>query len=657
MAKALKSAVTLDTSAIALNESIDPSDVTVPFDDALDHLRAGRVTISDSDTHVKPLDDAITAGDGIVKTVVNGSGDATIQIATDAKLVALLPFMTAGGQVLAAGINSASATSGYVLTANGAGVASWAAAGGGGAQPVDVMGAAGEALAERDRVYLADDGAWYKADADATPVKSGRIRGICNEAGGIAGAGSGSIRLLGEVSGYTSLTPWATVYAGSTAGAITQTEPAPTAGGAQVALDVVGVATSATNLLVLPGEPVRYMKRVEDLADDGTLTVQHHSDPRGWRRTPLTYIAQEGSAEVAAQYSDANLDSSVNLQQVAPDATGGGTASANSTLSTTYSADKAFDNDNGTYWSTALGTNTGWVRYDFGASAGIVVGQYTIRHITGSFPAFAMKDWTFEGSANGTDWTVLDTQTGAAAWAASEKRAFTIANTTAYRYYRVNVSAIQGPTSGSTSVTAAEIELLPATNTKLGQSFQIANTATIATVDLWLKKTGAPTGDLTVAIYANTAGKPSGAVLATSNAVAASTLGTSYGAVSFSFNTPPSLTGGTTYWMVLETTDSGSATDYVQWASDASTPGYSDGEMKTLIDSDWVANGRDAIFTAYAAAMVNQSMVGLGWWGSTTADLVSRAGDASGGNTATQTTVKNVSGGTFDDINVIVTVA
>jgi hypothetical protein len=70
------------------------------------------------------------------------------------------------------------------------------------------------------------------------------------------------------------------------------------------------------------------------------------------------------------------------------------------------------------------------------------------------------KDWTFEGSNDGTNWTVLDTQTNQVFTTTETtdnsnpvlpKQIFTgnmneynFVNTTAYRYYRLNISANNG---------------------------------------------------------------------------------------------------------------------------------------------------------------------------------------------------------------------
>jgi hypothetical protein len=55
------------------------------------------------------------------------------------------------------------------------------------------------------------------------------------------------------------------------------------------------------------------------------------------------------------------------------------------------------------------------------------------------------KDWTFQGSNDGVTWVVLDTIVNAASVA--NYYSSVLPNTTSYTYYRINVTATQGPTS------------------------------------------------------------------------------------------------------------------------------------------------------------------------------------------------------------------
>jgi hypothetical protein len=127
-----------------------------------------------------------------------------------------------------------------------------------------------------------------------------------------------------------------------------------------------------------------------------------------------------------------------------------GAAAASNEASASFAAWKAFDGINtGTdEWSTSGTSGIGWLRYDFGSGVTKVITHYSMMGIaigeTGTL--LPPKTWTFEGTNDATfaTWTVIDTQTNAANFTAGETRTYTTSNTTAYRWYRVNVSAGQG---------------------------------------------------------------------------------------------------------------------------------------------------------------------------------------------------------------------
>ena len=126
-----------------------------------------------------------------------------------------------------------------------------------------------------------------------------------------------------------------------------------------------------------------------------------------------------------------------------------GVAAASNEASSSFAAWKAFDRNNTTEWSTSGTSGVGWLSYDFGASYSPVVKYYSVmgRPNGESTTNLGPKTWTFEGSTNGSSWTVIDTQTNAANWSQGESRTFSTSNTTAYRYYRINVSVNQGNTN------------------------------------------------------------------------------------------------------------------------------------------------------------------------------------------------------------------
>lgn len=105
-----------------------------------------------------------------------------------------------------------------------------------------------------------------------------------------------------------------------------------------------------------------------------------------------------------------------------------------------YAADMAFDNDRNNHWHCPA--TTGWVRYDLDGNpfVGTAPTRYTIRLSGGA--SNMPKSWTFQGSNDASSWTTLDTKTNVSNFSAYEKRTYTFANSTAYRYYRLNVTAI-----------------------------------------------------------------------------------------------------------------------------------------------------------------------------------------------------------------------
>ena len=56
----------------------------------------------------------------------------------------------------------------------------------------------------------------------------------------------------------------------------------------------------------------------------------------------------------------------------------------------------------------------------------------------------APKDWTFEASNDGENWTVLDTRSGETGWVADQIRDYGFVNKTAYEYYKFNCTANNG---------------------------------------------------------------------------------------------------------------------------------------------------------------------------------------------------------------------
>ncbi len=87
-----------------------------------------------------------------------------------------------------------------------------------------------------------------------------------------------------------------------------------------------------------------------------------------------------------------------------------------------------------------------WLRIDLGAANDQVPASYAVT--SADTNARSPNAWTMEGSPDGSSWTALDTQTGQVSWSIPETRTFTVTGvTTAYRYYRLSITANNGDAS------------------------------------------------------------------------------------------------------------------------------------------------------------------------------------------------------------------
>jgi hypothetical protein len=119
------------------------------------------------------------------------------------------------------------------------------------------------------------------------------------------------------------------------------------------------------------------------------------------------------------------------------DLTGGKTFLADSEYSGSHVAGNAFDNDSGTAWASADTAMPHWVRVDFGAGVTKRIGKVTIYPAAFGDGARA-KDFTVDGSANGSSWTNIYT---GQCTDSSAVQAFTFTNILSFRYWRIQVTS------------------------------------------------------------------------------------------------------------------------------------------------------------------------------------------------------------------------
>jgi len=122
----------------------------------------------------------------------------------------------------------------------------------------------------------------------------------------------------------------------------------------------------------------------------------------------------------------------------------GGTASASSEDAPSESAAQAFDGTTATKWFTGSSAgSTGWLQYNFGNSVKWVVTRYDLSSANDE-PTRDPRDWQFQGSNDGTNWTTLDTRSGQSWESRLLTKQYSVSAPGPYQYYRLNITANNG---------------------------------------------------------------------------------------------------------------------------------------------------------------------------------------------------------------------
>jgi hypothetical protein len=122
----------------------------------------------------------------------------------------------------------------------------------------------------------------------------------------------------------------------------------------------------------------------------------------------------------------------------------------------------AFDGSDTTYW--AGGGNTGWLQYKFASSQTVVA--YSLTSAFKDAPTDCASAWQLLASNTGAfsgEQVTLDTQT-AQYFENSQRKDYTLANTTPYLYYRLNMTNNHG--GGAISMGDIQLKISPATETR-----------------------------------------------------------------------------------------------------------------------------------------------------------------------------------------------
>ncbi|MGC3989748.1 MAG: RICIN domain-containing protein [Chthoniobacteraceae bacterium] len=175
------------------------------------------------------------------------------------------------------------------------------------------------------------------------------------------------------------------------------------------------------------------------------ITTNGYTDTTVTNGTTYYYVV---TATNSVGTSANSTQDSATPQSAMVNVASGGTATASANgSSSTQGAAQAFDGDPGTKWFNGNGGTTGWIEYDFGSSLTPTIKRYTI-NAANDVPGRDPVAWQFQGSSDGSTWTTLDTESAQTFTLRYQANTYNIASPTAYRYYRLNVTANNGDSTG-----------------------------------------------------------------------------------------------------------------------------------------------------------------------------------------------------------------
>ena len=115
-----------------------------------------------------------------------------------------------------------------------------------------------------------------------------------------------------------------------------------------------------------------------------------------------------------------------------------GTATASSIYSSSSDvASQAFDHILSLRWGSGSETFW-WLKQDYGSGTTHVITNYSI--FMNAAEGYAPKAWVLQGSNDDSSWSNLDTRSAQTSWTAGAWRNYSLSNSVAYRYYRLNIT-------------------------------------------------------------------------------------------------------------------------------------------------------------------------------------------------------------------------
>lgn len=137
-----------------------------------------------------------------------------------------------------------------------------------------------------------------------------------------------------------------------------------------------------------------------------------------------------------------------------------GVVSVSTANGVSFAGWNAFDQNTNTQWQTAS-VATGWIQYQFPSNK--IIKRYAL--FCTSPATQNPRNWTFEGSTDGTTWVVLHTVTLGAGLAINTwYDSGILANTTPYLYYRLNITL----NGGGPILNLAEFQMTESSSTAIG---------------------------------------------------------------------------------------------------------------------------------------------------------------------------------------------
>lgn len=168
-----------------------------------------------------------------------------------------------------------------------------------------------------------------------------------------------------------------------------------------------------------------------------------HNMPSGYKPyNGNEFILFSSASNEIKSLTKGKIDSISKIPIMTSNTLPSGIASASKIESNTYNAWKAFDgtDTSGSYWSSGANDFPMYLSYEF--ENVVRIGRYALITHNGTF---SPKSWTFEGSNDGVNWTILDTQS--TPLVANVLTNFTLSNTGLFKKYRLHISSNNGAAS------------------------------------------------------------------------------------------------------------------------------------------------------------------------------------------------------------------